>query len=185
MAFLAQCAPERIPRTLVEGAIPDEVDRAAALLALSEVSLLRNDPFEDGTPAVAVHRLVQAVARARAGARDCAASAAERIGLRLKAIYPRNGNDNPASWPLCAQLTTHLLTWCKLVAVSGAGTEEQAALLTSAGGYFYGRAAYDRARPLFERALAISEEALGPENSATAASLDRFGYEQFSGIVIG
>jgi hypothetical protein len=60
MAYLAHCAPERIPMTLVEGAIEDEPERLQALAALSEVSLVRPDPFEDGTPAVTVHRLVQA-----------------------------------------------------------------------------------------------------------------------------
>ena len=65
MAYLAQCAPDRIPMALVEGAIVEETKRVAALLALSELSLVKQDPFEDGTPAVTVHRLVQAVARAR------------------------------------------------------------------------------------------------------------------------
>src|SRR5215475_5644017 len=44
MAYLAQCAPERIPMTLVEGAIEDETQRRRALAALSEVSLLKHDP---------------------------------------------------------------------------------------------------------------------------------------------
>jgi hypothetical protein len=48
MAFLGQCAPERIPLTLVEGAIDDETERAVALAALAEVSLVKHDPFEDG-----------------------------------------------------------------------------------------------------------------------------------------
>jgi hypothetical protein len=69
IAFLAVCAPERIPMTLIEGAVEDEAARLKSLAALAEVSLLKHDPFEDGTPAVAVHRLVQAVARAIAGRR--------------------------------------------------------------------------------------------------------------------
>src|SRR5262249_60704152 len=60
MAYLAQCAPERIPMTLVEGAVDDEAERLQALAALAEVSLLKHDPFEGGNPAVTVHRLVQA-----------------------------------------------------------------------------------------------------------------------------
>ena len=70
--YLAQCAPERIPMILVEGAIEDETERMEALAALAEVSLVRHDPFEDGTPAVTVHRLVQAVARARSEANGTA-----------------------------------------------------------------------------------------------------------------
>jgi TIR domain/NB-ARC domain len=65
MAYLAQCAPERIPIILVEAAVQDEAQRLQARAALAEVSLVKHDPFEDGTPAVTVHRLVQAVARAR------------------------------------------------------------------------------------------------------------------------
>src|SRR5262245_11125394 len=75
MRYLAQCAPERIPMALVEGAVENEVERMEALAALVEVSLVRHDPFEDGTPAVTVHRLVQAVARARSEANGSAQNA--------------------------------------------------------------------------------------------------------------
>jgi hypothetical protein len=50
MAYLGQCAPERIPVALVEGAIKDEAERAAALLALTEISRGRHSGG-DGTPA--------------------------------------------------------------------------------------------------------------------------------------
>src|SRR5215471_7454668 len=57
MSYLARCSPERIPMILVERAVEDEAERRQALTALAEVFLVRNDPFEDGTPAVTVHRL--------------------------------------------------------------------------------------------------------------------------------
>src|SRR5262249_26491036 len=41
MAYLAQCAPERIPMTLIEGAVEDEAERLKALAALAEVSLVK------------------------------------------------------------------------------------------------------------------------------------------------
>src|SRR5262249_17049614 len=63
MAYLAHCAPDRIPMTLVEGAVEDEAERLQALAALAEVSLVQH-PFEDGTLAVTVHRLVHALAPA-------------------------------------------------------------------------------------------------------------------------
>ena len=172
MAFLAQCAPERIPMTLVEGAIDDETERMAALAALSEVSLVKHDPFEDGTPAVTVHRLVQAVARARADANATAQRAVERLIARLATIYPGDGYSNPASWPRCAPLTPHLLASCETEMADAAASAECADLLNRAGGYFHGRAAYSAARPLFERALAIYEKVLGPEHPDTATSLN-------------
>src|SRR5215831_8140137 len=94
MAYLAQCAPERIPMTLVEGAVEDETQRLQALAALAEVSLVKHDPFEDGTPAVTVHRLVQAVARARWEANGSAQDAIGRLIARLVAIYPEAAHDD-------------------------------------------------------------------------------------------
>ena len=172
MAYLGQCAPERIPMALVEGAIDDEAVHLEALAALAEVSLVKHDPFEDGAPAVTVHRLVQAVARARSEARGAAQSADTRLIARLAAVYPADGYKNPASWPRCAPLTPHLLASCETEMADAAANAECAELLDRAGGYFYGRAAYSDARPLYERALAIREKALGPEHPHTAMSLN-------------
>ena len=176
MAFLAQCAPERIPMTLVEGAIDDETERMAALVALSEVSLLKHDPFEDGMPAVTVHRLVQAVARARANANATAQHAVERLIARLATIYPSDGNQNPASWPHCAPLTPHLLASCGTEMANATANSECADLLNRAGNYFHGRGAYAAARPLFERALAICEKVLDPDHPDTATTLNYLAY---------
>jgi tetratricopeptide (TPR) repeat protein len=170
MDYLAQCGPERIPLTLVEGAIADEAERMAALLALTEMSLVKRDPFEDGTPAVTVHRLVQTVARVRTDA-DRATAAIERLILRLAAIYPNDAYANPASWPLCEQLTPHLPSGRVTNTADEAASAETADLLGAVADYFHGRAAYSHARPLYERALAIRETALGPDHPQTANSL--------------
>ena len=139
MAFLAQCAPERIPMLLVEGAVEDEAERMEALAALAEVSLVKHDPFEDGTSAVTVHRLVQAVARARSEANGSALETLSRLTARLTATYPEDGYTNPQSWPLCAALTPHLL--------ARRGPDDASAkVLERAGSYFLGRAAALRAR---------------------------------------
>jgi tetratricopeptide (TPR) repeat protein len=166
MAYLAQCAPERIPMILVEGAIEDETERLEALAALAEVSLVKYDPFEDTTPAVTVHRLVQAVARARSKANSSAQDAIGRLIARLVAIYPTEGYSEPQSWPLCAKLTPHLLA---RRAPDDASVSE---LLNRAGSYFHGRGAYSQAAPLFREALAMREMALGPNHPFTATSLD-------------
>ena len=158
--------------TLIEGAIEDETGRVAALSALSEVSLIKHDPFEDGTPAVIVHRLVLAVARARANAKAIAQHAVERFIARLVAIYPEDDYDNPARWPRCAQLTPHLLATCEETTADVAASVKCANLLNRAGSYFDGRAAYSEARPLLKRAVAIREELLGAEHPDTAASLN-------------
>ncbi|MBV8439192.1 MAG: toll/interleukin-1 receptor domain-containing protein [Hyphomicrobiales bacterium] len=172
IAFLAHCAPARIPLTLVEGAIHDEAERTAALAALAEVSLIKHDPFEDVEPAVTAHRLVQAVARARSERTGAARSAVERLIARLAAVYPDDGHHNPASWPHCAQLTPHLLAGCETEMANAVVNLKCADLLNSAGGYFYGRGVYSKARPLFEHELAIREKALGPEHPDMASTLN-------------
>lgn len=172
MAYVGQCGPERIPLALVEGAIADETERVAALLALTEVSLIRHDPFEDGTPAVSVHRLVQAVARAQAEAKGGAASAAEWVTRRLLEIYPGDGYRNPASWPFCAQLIPHVLALHEAKTADRVESVARAELLVRSARYLHVRAAYLRAEGLIRDALIIYEQALGPEHPDTAASLD-------------
>src|SRR5262249_15338907 len=128
-----------------------------------------HDPFEDRTPAVTVHRLVQAVARARSETTGLAECAIAQLVERLMAIYP-GANRDPHSWPLCAQLTPHLLAR-RDACFGGTVFAGWPALLNSAGSYFLRRAAYSQAAPLFREALAISEKTLGPEHCETARGL--------------
>jgi len=170
MAYLAQCSPERIPMTLVEGAVEDEAERLQALAALAEFSLVKHDPFEDGTPAVTVHRLVQAVARAPSEANGSIQHAVERLIAQLKVIYPEESKV-ARSWSLCAQFTPHLL------ALRDTGSNNVSVFpgwpdcLERAVGYFYGRGACSQAVPLARDALGIRERALGPEHPETVRSL--------------
>jgi tetratricopeptide (TPR) repeat protein len=171
MAYFAWCAPERIPMTLIEGAIEPEAQRLQAIAALAEMSLLKHDPFDDGTAAVAVHRLVQAVARARSETNHSAQSAIRRLIARLVEIYPAEGDSYPQLWPVCAQLTPHLLALreaCHFNVLTAPGS---ANLLDRAGSYLSGRGAYSQAVPLARDALEIREVLLGPEHTATATSL--------------
>jgi tetratricopeptide (TPR) repeat protein len=175
MAYLAQCAPDRIPMSLVEGAVEDEVQRMKALAALAEVSLLKHDPFEDATPAVTVHRLVQAVARARSEASGSAQDVVGRLISRLAAQYPNDGY-NPQSWPLCAQLTPHLAAQ-KAAAVEGIPILPHWPVLLSRGGsYVWGRGSFKQAASFYRDALVIREKTLEPEHSDTAENLNDLGF---------
>jgi tetratricopeptide (TPR) repeat protein len=171
MAYLGQCGPERIPMILVEGAIDDEAERMKALAALAEASLLKHDPFEDGAPAVTVHRLVQAVARARSEANGSAQDAIGRLIARLGKTYPTTGYNDPQSWRLCGQLTPQVLALREARAEAVSDFAEWLQLLDRAGGYFHGRATYSEAAPLVRDALAIRERELGPEHPDTATTL--------------
>ena len=173
IAYLAECGPERIPMSLVEGALDDETERAMALLALTEVSLVKADSFDDGTSAISVHRLVQAVAQARATANGTVFNAAARLISRLAAIYPADGYTNSTSWPVCAQLTPHVT---KRLAESADNTRWAAVLLNSAGLYSHARTDYRQAEMLFRAAVSINEMADGPEHTETATSLSNLAH---------
>jgi tetratricopeptide (TPR) repeat protein len=188
MAFLANCSPERIPMMLMEGAL-DEGDRVQALSALAEMSLVKHDPFEDGTPAVTVHRLVQAVARMRAKSTGINSTALARLMDRLWIIYPSKFADKN-DYLQGTQLTPHLLT------IQEADIDKLPAywpdLLTRAVDYFEsGITQVDdtsyqkwieglRKLPSFlserihlsERAVAIREKTLG-DHPDTATSVER------------
>jgi tetratricopeptide (TPR) repeat protein len=151
----------------------DETERMEALAALTEVSLVKHDPFEDGTPAMTVHRLVQAVARARSEASGSVQGVIARLIARLVAIYPGSSDtNNPQSWRLFSQLTPHLLSrrdeWLGDTPVVAGWL----ALLNSAASYFIWQTAYSQAALLLRDALAKRERVLGPEHPDTARNLN-------------
>jgi len=118
IAYVAHCAPERIPMILVEGAVDDQAECMKALTALVNVSLVKHDPFEDGTPAITVHRLVQAVARARPEANRSALDAVKRlIVLAVQEVV--SGEQRP-------QTSRWLSRW---LPISGAGWRVAARLV--------------------------------------------------------
>jgi tetratricopeptide (TPR) repeat protein len=137
------------------------------------------------TDAIRLHRLVREVAAARRNGE-------ERNQLRrtlvaaLAAVYPSDVYRNPASWPRCAPLTSHVLANCETEMTDGAADVQCAELLDKAGSYLHSRGAHSSARPLFERALAIREKVFGPEHPGTAASLNNLaGLLQDRGDLVG
>ena len=172
MAYLAQCAPERIPMTLVEGAVEDEAERMKALAALAEVSLLKHDPFEDGTPAVTVHRLVQAVARARSEANGSAQDAVGRLIARLVATLPEDELQRSAV--VAAVRSAHAASAC-----AARSAPDDASVLLTGPSFWIGQAAIStgarltpKPRRLFVMHWRYARKVLGPEHPDTATSLN-------------
>jgi tetratricopeptide (TPR) repeat protein len=187
MAHAALLAPEPIPLflfaetrgklgdLLASTLAGDGLDEAVA--ALRTFALVSREVIVDErdasirTDAIRLHRLVREVAAAR-----CDDNRRERlrhaIVAALVATYPEDGYDNPTSWARCACLTSHLISICETEIVDATANAECAKLLNRLGRYFYGRAAYSQAWPLFERALTINEKVPGPEHPDTATSLD-------------
>jgi tetratricopeptide (TPR) repeat protein len=150
-----------------------------AVAALRTFALLSRETFKDErdpeitTETVRLHRLVREVAAALL-AGDAREDGRRTLIAALAAVYPDDAFLSPTLWPRCAPLTPHVLALCGTEAGAAAASQENAELLAKAGRYFHGRAAYAAARPLFERALAIREEAPGPEHPDTAKGLNNF-----------
>ena len=170
MAYLAQCAPERIPMTLIEGAIEDEAERMKALTALSEVSLAEARPFRgrhacgDG-------------ASSRAGSGNSTVGG-KRLGAgRQRAIDCAAWGDLPRGRALqrpelVASVQLSLRRIC-LRCAKRAPMPHRTLLTgpTSWTGqvtYLDSRAAYSQATAVVRDVLTICEKVLGPEHPDTA-----------------
>jgi tetratricopeptide (TPR) repeat protein len=171
--FLFAEAREEFGEPLATALADDGLDESIA--ALRTFALIDRESIVDErdpsitTDAVRLHRLLREAARCEGEARGKAQRA---LIAALAALYPSDCYDNPAGWPRCALLTPHLLATCESAIADAAANAQRSHLLDRAGSYFHGRAAYSAARSLFERALAIDEEALGPDHIDTAAALN-------------
>ena len=127
------------------------------------------------TDTIRLHRLVRRVAAGR-----CEGQALEdtRRALveALAVAYPPEDFvfTEPSTWPLAQRFDGHALALVGREAELPSGAEVSAGdLLNRLGQYRHGAlGSYVQARPLYERALAIREKALGPEHPHTANSLN-------------
>ncbi|MFD5519982.1 FxSxx-COOH system tetratricopeptide repeat protein [Streptomyces sp. NPDC127066] len=180
---LAYCAPDPLPRRVLTTALPTVRDVDHALGVLAAYSLIT---LTDLT--VTVHRLVQTVLRCTTPA---SAPRLQSRGIRrllrrprplipqhssetalnlLYAAMPSGSPENVQSWPEWQELLPHV----EAVKTHCHATEtisNLAALLGQAAFYLTARGQAAQALPLAERALCITEAALGPDHSDTAIRL--------------
>jgi tetratricopeptide (TPR) repeat protein len=175
-AFLA---PDDIPRELPREhpqVLPDELGGVVGdvlaynrlLGAVGRYSLATVTPTSLG-----LHRLVQAVIQARLGADGERAWAAAAVGL-LRASFP-NESWEVATWQRCGRLLPHLLAVAGHAQRLGVAGEQAGWLLDRSSRYLRGRGLYRQARPVAERALALTEAALGPQDVEVAWRCDELG----------
>jgi tetratricopeptide (TPR) repeat protein len=175
--FLFAEAREKFGELLASALAGDGLDDAvAALRAFALVD--REAIVDEGDPtvvtdAIRLHRLVREIAATRC---DEAARGALRRSLveALAEVYPREVFEDPNTWPRARRLDA-----VSLALVGGNDDPPDRAetsasyLLRRLGSYRHGPlGVYAQARPLFERALAISARALGPDDPETAACLN-------------
>jgi hypothetical protein len=111
LILLGFCSPDRIPQVLAEVLLANETDEVGsqAILDLITFSLVRSDPYDDGEPALVVHRLVQEVGRAIARSSESAQIVADQLALGLWRLFPVASTDAPETWPYCEKLFPHVM----------------------------------------------------------------------------
>jgi tetratricopeptide (TPR) repeat protein len=189
ITYAALLAPEPIPLFLFSEArvkfgeplasqlADDGLDEAvAALRAFAlvdrETSADERDPLIT-TETIRLHRLVRTVAAGRLQSE--AADEARRVLIEAMAtIFPRDVHDDPSVWPRARRLDA--LAFDLILGPTpppDAAASDTYHLLCVLGLYRQrALAAYSKARPLLERALAISEKMHGAEHLETAPDLN-------------
>jgi Tfp pilus assembly protein PilF len=115
-----------------------------------------------------IHRLVQEVLKDGMDA-STRRVRAERVVQALNKVFPFPQFQN---WPQCERLIPHAIVAGRLVEDFGLDSVAASRLLNRSGLYLDDRARYAEAEPLYQRALAIREKALGADHPDTATSLN-------------
>ncbi|TGN74771.1 tetratricopeptide repeat protein [Streptomyces bauhiniae] len=163
---LAWYAPEDIPLHLCTG-LADQLALDTALGLLSAYSMTTLDP---ATGTIAVHRLVQALARTPDPANphrrtDLIDQARERATANLNAALPQQGDD-PVSWPRWRALLAHIEALAQH-ANEDTDTAITGRIFNETGNYLKDQGLIARALWILQRAHTSSERALGPDDPST------------------
>ena len=167
MALIAVLAPAPIPLSLVEQEF-DALTLGETVKRLADVSLLRRTDFDDGTPAITAHRLVQAAMRARLAVVEEPVATT----LRLLADQWPNPARDPDNWPACQRLLPHINAVRPNAPTRGDGAQHTSRLLNNVGQYHDSRAAYAEAEPMMREALDIDRDSYGDRHPNVATGLN-------------
>jgi Tfp pilus assembly protein PilF len=175
-AFLA---PDDIPRDLPREhseVLPEELSHLVgdplaynrSLGVLGRYSMATVSPT-----ALGLHRLVQAVIRARLGPEEERTWVQAAVGL-LRVSFPEDSRE-VSSWPASQRLTPHVLAAAEHAERLGVAGAEIGWLLSWVSGYLRSRGQPRQARPIAERALAVTEAALEPDDFEVGERHDELG----------
>jgi tetratricopeptide (TPR) repeat protein len=189
LVHAALLAPEPIPlflfaewrdkfgEPLASALADDGLDEAIA--ALRAFALIERDTIIDerdqsiSTDTIRLHRLVREIAAAR---RERVAIGAARCALieAMSVVYPEEVFNDPRTWPRARRLDGLVLallgedtTWQTEIVIPATYLLNQLAAFR-----YKALGTYELAEPLYELALRVREERLGPEHPATVISLN-------------
>ncbi len=176
LCFCAFLAPDAIPEEIliVDGLVlgpllarlaSDTFQRNQAIEALRAHSLVRRDSREK---MLSVHRLVQAVLQDHLSEAE-RRTWAERAILAINSVFP---DVKPSTWARCERLLPQALQAAQLVEDFQIIRSEAGSLLCKSAFYLKDRARYQEAELLYQQALRVQNQALGPEHLDAALSLN-------------
>ncbi len=182
--LLAFMSPDGISWELIEGQLttlpeplasiasdPMGIDRP--LNQLAQYSLVEFTKVAGSWPLITLHRLVAALARDRLTEdqrRMWSTTAARMIG----GVFAFD-SANPETWGAAGAVLPHALAAATHAQTSGAPVELTCSLLDQAGRFLNRFAQYDQAKPLLDRALAISRQAYGDESPKVSQAANNLG----------
>jgi tetratricopeptide (TPR) repeat protein len=193
IAYTAMLAPEPIPLFLFSEAreefgeplasqlADDGLDEAVA--ALRAFALVERETIPDerdptiATETIRLHRLVRTVAAWRLQGEGT--QEARRILIKVMTrVYPRDVYRDPTVWPCARRLDVLAVDLVGGAEPPPSSAEASVSYLLDALGAYrhWALGAYSQARPLSARALAIAQEAFGPEHPDTAAYLNNLAF---------
>ena len=179
MNLCAFLAPDDIPRDILQAgkeflseplshAVADESRWNDVMQALRRYSFI-----ERSRDLISVHRLVQAVVRARldeAAEKEWATAAVKTVSRS----FPFD-SDDVRTWSDCARLLRHAQASTDQSERLQVALDVGGRLLNQVGGYLRGRAEFSAARLAHERALKIGEATYGPDHPDVAIALNNLG----------
>ncbi len=182
LQLCAYLSPDHIPEELLteaaaqwppvlQQAVADQFtfnELIRALLAFSLVKRLAQEHL------LSIHRLVQAVQMDRMESEE-QRSWAQRVVRAVHMLFPADPKGEVATWPQCLRYLEQVQACDRLIQQHRLQLIEAAELLDRAGTYLREHASYSLAEPLFQRALTIAEQQLGPEHLQVASPLNNLG----------
>jgi tetratricopeptide (TPR) repeat protein len=164
---LPQEQPQLLPKELAQ-VVSDPLAYNRMLAVVSRYSLATVMPTT-----VSVHRLVQAVIQARLG--DEGERRWAEVAVRLlRRGFPKDSWE-VATWPTCQRLLPQALAVAGHAERLEVAGDQAGWLLNRASAYLRERGQYRQARPIAERALVVTEMALGPADPEVAWRFDELG----------
>ena len=172
----AHLASDAIPRELLDAWADVSEDSAVTASSVDKaVELLLRYGLLTATAesTVAMHRLIQVVARAAAEPAARKEAAGRAIEL-INAVMPARPWDHD-QWPGCARLLAHALIATRYAQEYGAAGESTATVLQGVGLYEQVRGNFRSAKELAERAVTVTQAIHGPRHPDVARSLGNLG----------